>query len=88
MHVRKPCKGEVCTDVVYADAIVNGNKIELMGDWIWYLRYYELAISPGDYQARFLKDSPKKNAGPIFQEYELVLPERTTRQCTVTGVSE
>ncbi|MGB8028975.1 MAG: hypothetical protein WCF30_04840 [Terracidiphilus sp.] len=88
IHVRTPCRGEVCRDVVYVDAVLNGKKIELMGDWIWFPGYYELAISPGDYQARLLKDSPKKNAAPIFQEYELVLPERTVWRCTVTGISE
>lgn len=34
IHVRTPCKGENCSDVVYADATVDGKKIELMGDWV------------------------------------------------------
>ena len=59
-----------------------------MGDWIWSPGYYELAIAPGDYQARLLKNAAKKNAAPIFQEYELILPERTIWHCTVTGISE
>ena len=88
IHVRTPCRGEVCRDVVYADAIVNGKKIELMGDWIWFPGFYRLAVAPGDYQARLLKDAPKEGTTPIFQEYELILPERTIWRCTVTGISE
>ncbi len=88
IHVRTPCKGENCSDVVYADATVDGKKIELMGDWIWYPGYYQLALFPGDYRGRLLKQSLKKNAGPIFQQYELLLSENTVWHCTVTGVYE
>lgn len=88
IHVRTPCRGEVCHDVVYSDAIVDGKKIELMGNWIWFPGFYQFALAPGDYQARLYKDSPKKNSAPIFQEYELILPEKTIWRCTVTGISE
>ncbi|MGA7242362.1 MAG: hypothetical protein WBX19_04225 [Terracidiphilus sp.] len=87
IHVRTPCKGETCNDVVYADAIVDGKRIELMGDWIWYPNYSSVALFPGDYKGRLFKDS-KKNAGPIFQQYELLLRENTIWRCTVTGVYE
>ena len=88
VHVRTQCKGETCPDFVYADATVDGKKVELMGDWIWSSDYYNLALFPGDYRGRLLKADSKKNAGPIFQEYELLLHENTVWRCTVTGVSE
>jgi hypothetical protein len=88
IHVRTPCKGENCHDVVYADATVDGKKVELMGDWIWYPDYYQLALFPGDYKGRLLKDSSRKNAGPVFQEYEILMRENTVWNCSVTGVYE
>jgi hypothetical protein len=88
IHVRTPCKGENCHDVVYADAIVDGKKVELMGDWIWYRDYYRLALFPGDYKGRLLKESARNDAGPIFQEYELLMQENTIWHCTVTGIDE
>jgi len=88
IHVRTPCTGQNCHDVVYADAIVDGKKVELMGDWIWFPDYYQLALFPGDYRGRLLKDTSKKNDGPIFQEYELLLRGNTVWRCSVTGVYE
>lgn len=75
-------------EVLYADAIMNGKKFELMGDWIWFRKYYRLSPSPGDYQARLLKDAPAGSPTPIYQKYELLMPENTIWRCTVTGFSE
>lgn len=75
-------------DVAYADAVLNGKKIELLGAWTWISGSYQTPLSPGDFQARLLKDSPKMSAPPIGQEYELLLPGDIVWRCTVTGVSE
>jgi hypothetical protein len=75
-------------DVAYADAVLDGKKIELLGAWTWIPGSYQTPLSSGDFQARLLKDSPKMSVGPIGQEYELILPERIVWRCTVTGVSE
>jgi hypothetical protein len=75
-------------DVPYADAFLNGKKIELLGAWTWIPDSYQTPLSPGDFQARLLKDSSKTNVSPIGQEYELLLPDRIVWRCTVTGVSE
>jgi hypothetical protein len=75
-------------DVAYVDAVLNGKKIELLGGWTWIPGYYQTPLSPGDFQARLLKDSPKMSVGPVGQEYELLLPEGIVWRCTVTGVSE
>jgi hypothetical protein len=83
-------------DVIYADAFTDGKKIELRGyqgaDFQYPhghpLKYYKLLL--GDYQARLVKDSPKPRVdeGPLFQVYELLLPDKTVWRCTVTGISE
>ena len=75
-------------DVAYADAVLNGKKIELLGAWTWISGSYQTPLSPGDFQARLLKDSPKTSVTPIGQEYELLLPEGIVWRCAVTGVSE
>jgi hypothetical protein len=81
-------------DVIYADAVMNGKKVELRGyqgaDFQYPhghpLKYYKLPL--GDYQARLLKDSQKVDEAPLFQVYELVLPDETVWRCTVTGILE
>ena len=75
-------------DVAYADAVLDGKKIELLGAWTWISGSYQTPLSPGDFQARLLKDSPKTSVTPIGQEYELLLPEGIVWRCAVTGVSE
>ena len=75
-------------DVAYADAVLNGKKIELLGAWTWISGSYQTPLSLGDFQARLLKDSSKMSIAPIGQEYELLLPQGIVWRCTITGVSE
>jgi hypothetical protein len=75
-------------DVAYADATLNGKKIELLGAWTWISGSYQTPLSLGDFQGRLLKGSPKMSVPPIGQEYELLLPEGIVWHCMVTGVSE
>jgi hypothetical protein len=73
-------------DVIYADAVMNGKKVELRGDREVPFQYFKLPL--GDYQARLLKDPHKTGDTPLFQIYEVVLPDRTVGSFTVTGISE
>ena len=73
-------------DIIYADAVMNGKKVELRGDREAPFQYYKLSL--GDYQAKLLKDPHKVGDTPIFQIYELVFPDRTVGSFTVTGISE
>ena len=75
-------------DVAYADAVLNGRNIELLGAWTWIPGSYQTPLSPGDFQARLLKDPSKTSDSPIGQEYELLLPDRIVWRCVITGVSE
>jgi hypothetical protein len=87
IHYRKEYFGSGQTeDIVYVNAVMNGKKVELRGNRDFPFQYYKL--SPGDYQARLLKDPRKMGDTPIFQIYELLLPDRTVGKFTVTGISE
>ena len=72
--------------VVYVDAVLNGKKLELRGDREAPFQYYKLAL--GDCQARLVKDPHKMGNTPIFQVYDVVLPDKTVGRFTVTGISE
>jgi hypothetical protein len=87
IHYRKEYLGSGQTaDVIYADAVMNGKKVELRGDREAPFQYYKLSL--GDYQARLLKDPHKMGDTLIFQIYEVVLPDKTVGSFTVTGISE
>jgi hypothetical protein len=73
-------------DVIYADAVMSGKKVELRGEQGIPTQHYNLPL--GDYQARLLKDPHKIGDTPIFQVYDVVLPDKTIWRCTVTGILE
>jgi hypothetical protein len=80
-------------DIIYVDVVMNGSdvvmnekKLELRGDKEFPFQFYKL--SPGDYQARLLKDPHKMENTPIFRIYEVVFPDKTVGSFTVTGISE
>ena len=95
IHLRTICKVPgaqtgyaECQDACYADALLNGAKIELMGYCNWSKVKAPDMIGLGDFQARLIKGLPKGGIGPIGWQYELVLPDRTIWRTTVTGISE
>ncbi len=88
LHLRGEYNGSNLEEnVVYADAMANGKRLELRGDQDQVpFVHYDLAL--GDYQARLLKDSHWQGDTPMSQEYELVLPNKIVWRCVVTGVYE
>jgi hypothetical protein len=87
IHYRDEYLGSGQTaDVIYANAVMNGKKVELRADRKVPFQYFKLPL--GDYQARLLKDPHKLGDTPIFQIYELLLPDKTVESFTVTGISE
>jgi hypothetical protein len=89
MRLRTECQPlEGCAQAIYLDAALNGQKVELSG-FAWLVKgVYDVRLLPGDYQARLLKDQHKVSGTPLYQEYEILLPDGTVWGCTVTGVSE
>jgi hypothetical protein len=87
IHYRKEYIGSgQNADVLYADAVMNGKKIELRGDREVPFQYFKLPL--GDYQARLVRDPHKMGDMPLFQIYEVVFPDRTVGSFTVTDISE
>jgi hypothetical protein len=82
----EPPEGSSMCTIVTADAALSGQKIELTGDC--FPGHYLPHLLPGDYQARLLKDSHRIQGTPLYQEYEVVLPDRSAWRGTVTGISE
>jgi len=62
-------------------------KVELMG-YKETVPLKHLASTPADYQARLMKDNINAGRLSIGQKYELVFPDRTIWQGSVTGISE
>ena len=93
IHLRSHCSASevryaMCEDVLYADATVDGRKIELMGNLTFLPGFRQVDLVPGDYGARLLKAAPKTSTTPLDQEYELELSSKTVWRRTVTGFSE
>lgn len=93
IRVRRDCTASkietatTCADVIYADATLDGKKLELMGYQIW-LPEHRIDLVPADYKARLFKAPHAQGQNPIGDEYELVMPDATVWRCTVTGISE
>lgn len=79
IHVRLLC-GSGCQAEIYADAVVNGKKIDLAG------RYLEFPT--GDYQARLRNSESGANPTNLDVKYELLLRDGTVWRCSVAGFSE
>jgi hypothetical protein len=89
IRLRTECQGrESCEKLVYVDAMLNAQKVELSGS-AWVAEQVSAPpLRPGDYQARFLKGPHRADGTPFFQKYELLLPDGTVWDCQVTGLSE
>jgi hypothetical protein len=91
-HIRDHCtdtfKGQSsCVNGLYADAILDGKKVELFGaDEID--KRDTVLIAPGDYHAQLTKDVHNADSTLTHQEYNLLLPDGTVWHCVVSGISE
>lgn len=92
VHIRTNCAAARLTNdpckQIYADAVIDGRKIELMGVAVSYPTYKRFNVLPGDYKARIVKDPHTGDASGLDREYELVLAGEVVWHCTVTGISE
>jgi hypothetical protein len=90
VHIRSHCEPSLarasCDDVLYVDAVLNGMKIELMGDTVTNsMRVY---LPPGDYQARLTAKNPGTILTALGQGYELLLPGKSIWDGSISGYSE
>lgn len=78
------CDG--CYAQLLVDTVIGQKKLELDGSLLY--NFSQVHLIPGDYNARLLKPSKDPGTSPLYDEYEIVLPDRTIWRGTVTGVSE
>jgi hypothetical protein len=85
-HYGMECSGNnTCQDFIYVDAVVGGMRYELRGSDV---RAGEaLLLPPGDYKGK-LDNLSTRPDGFFEREYSLLLPDDSTWECLVTGVSE
>jgi hypothetical protein len=94
IHLRNEYAGQdLRASIIYADATMDGKKIELRFNLEPYPWFHTAPVLPGDYQARLLKDSPRKGAYKtsdsfLNQEYEVVMTDKTLLNAALTGVAE
>jgi hypothetical protein len=90
-HRRYYCSGQfndiTCGEGLYADAMLDGKKIELGGTDVIFNKHVMLII-PGDYQAKLTKDTSNAEGTLFGQEYDLLLPDGTVWKCFTSGISE
>jgi len=88
IRIRRFCDTETCYGLLDADALLNQKKFELTGSFLYDPKYVKVIPVPGDYTARHLKTAHKSAVVPLFDEYELLLPDGHVWRCTVTGMFE
>jgi hypothetical protein len=78
------CDG--CYAQLIVDTIIDQKKLELDGALLY--SFSQVHLTPGDYNARLVKSAKDPGEAPLYDEYEIVLPDRTIWRGTVTGISE
>ena len=74
-----------CHPGVYVDAILNGKKVELSG---LVDKRQAFLIVPGDYRAMLPTKPHGNNSDGLFQSWNVLLPDKTTWECQISGLSE
>jgi hypothetical protein len=75
-----------CYSELYADAVLNGKKLELAG--IVDKKTPPTLIVPGDYLASSTIKPRAGGSAVFYQGYYVLLPNKTAWPCSVTGLSE
>ncbi len=93
-HLRLNCSGSdtkppdlACGYGLYADAVLDGKKVELWGQ-SKIEKYQRALLAPGDYTAQLTKDDHSANQSVVSQSYKLLLPDSTIWVCQLSGISE
>jgi hypothetical protein len=74
-----------CGEGVYVDAILNGKKVDLFGVAD---KRQSVLLAPGDYRAMLSKKPRLGGSAVLFQNYYMLLPDKSAWRCEITGFSE
>ncbi len=90
-HIRLNCSGSGtstgCGYGLYADAVLDGKKVELWGPTKIGKQDWSL-LAPGDYTAQLTKDDHNADQSVVSRNYTLLLPDGTIWLCQLSGVAE
>jgi hypothetical protein len=86
-HLKTECVNGNCSNLLYADAVLNGKKVKLSGEAV-IVKKTLMLISPGNYTAKLAKDIHNSDSSLFNQEYYLLLPDNTVWHCFTAGISE
>jgi hypothetical protein len=86
-HLETNCANGLCNNVLYADAVLSGKKMQLSGIAVTVSKTLML-IAPGDYPVKLLKDVHNSDSTLFNQQYDLLLRDNLVWHCFTTGVSE
>jgi len=67
------------------DAILNGKKVEMFGVID---KHHDSLVGPGDYWAMLPKKPRVRGGEVLYQDYYLLLPDKTAWTFEITGFSE
>lgn len=82
------CEDCRCRWFLIAEAIIEGQKMELEGCSVQLSDKHLIRPKPGDFRARLIKGSKKGNDTPIGRKYELESADGYLWECDVSGYSE
>jgi hypothetical protein len=85
--LKTECANGLCSNLLYADTVLNGKKIELSGTAV-IVKKTLMLIAPGDYPAKLGKDIHNSDSTLFNQEYYLLLPDDIVWHCFTTRISE
>lgn len=90
VHIRPRCEESgiriLCSDMLYVDAVLDGEKFELVGDvGTGHMSFY---LPLGDCKARLTAKNPGTLLNALGQGYELLLPDQSVWSGNISGYSE
>ena len=77
----------VCEDELYADAVIDGKKVELWGK-ASIGKVHSAVLAPGDYQAQVTDEAHNSDSSVVSRNYILLLSDGSTWHCSLSGIAE
>lgn len=90
-RIRQECLvqsgNSVCEDELYAEAVIDGKKVELWGK-ASIGKIHTAVLAPGDYQAQITDEAHNADNSVVSRNYLLLLADGSTWHCALSGMAE